>query len=788
MKTKKLLTLLLALALLAGLLPMTASADPSYDSRETICLYVGQKLEYQRPEPFALDYAGLTAYFKSDAYTARAYTAEVIFGAEEKPDWFCLGVQPSRPGRFLYYGYTEVGAGTEYNLNPYYTVKDTDRGTRTFYLRVTMALGSKTKTVVHKVTLLIEDQPRVASERTVYLLPDKEPVDGRAVVKPGGLVHPADLAFPLPAAAWKYTEPEGHAAGMAAYFTYDWTGELPTRLAIGSRHVSGLPYYMPDWEENSGPYLYRYDYAWPTREGEYSVLFRIRPRGEGDYFAPFNYRVRFIVSPAGAPYDLWIDGVQLNRLNALDPTGDGAFCYDPDTQTLGIRGSHESSYADGAMIVSRIPELKIVVDGEDTLRTLNSPASCLELHGHTTIEGEGKLQLVSESGAGVEVRDGKRLTVSNTLLNVSGKTGGLLGSVGATLYIEKTLYAGSEAGAVTGFSYIWWDEVNAALTWPSGGYVKDGAIVDAEGKAATTVNIVWSQPYDIWIDGERITSGNWLSHAKDLLFYNAVSNILYIRGGSYTGTGWDPIVKSSIEGLRISVHGDTTLTMPDGAMYPIFELSGDTEINAMTGKTMTLECPEWAMGGCIEVYDSTLTLRNLDGLTLRHAGSYAPLQGGGDSAALVVEESVVTVECAGADPYSGAITGFRGGIELRYSAIEEPRPYGLDADGSITDGVGQLAKSVSFIRTPKLTIRSVTGSALSWKIDNLPDGGEKLVLVAAAYDGNGKQLGITMTEKTAAGADLSGQLRVVPGGASYKLFLTDAEYRPLIGSSSYPAD
>ena len=571
MKTKKLLTLLLALALLAGLLPMTASADPSYDSRETICLYVGQKLEYQRPEPFALDYAGLTAYFKSDAYTARAYTAEVIFGAEEKPDWFCLGVQPSRPGRFLYYGYTEVGAGTEYNLNPYYTVKDTDRGTRTFYLRVTMALGSKTKTVVHKVTLLIEDQPRVARERTVYLLPDKEPVDGRAVVKPGGLVHPADLAFPLPAAAWKYTEPEGHAAGMAAYFTYDWTGELPTRLAIGSRHVSGLPYYMPDWEENSGPYLYRYDYAWPTREGEYSVLFRIRPRGEGDYFAPFNYRVRFIVSPAGAPYDLWIDGVQLNRLNALDPTGDGAFCYDPDTQTLGIRGSHESSYA-------------------------------------------------------------------------------------------------------------------------------------------------------------------------------------------------------------------------DGAMYPIFELSGDTEINAMTGKTMTLECTEWTMGGCIEVRDSTLTLRDLDSLTLRHRGSFAPLQGGGESACLVVESSVVTAECAGADPYSGAITGFRGGIELRGSAVKEPRPWGIDAEGSVTDGAGALAKTVSFIRAPKLTIRSVTGSALSWKIDNLPDGGEKLVLVAAAYDGNGKQLGITMTEKTAAGADLSGQLRVVPGGASYKLFLTDAEYRPLIGSSSYPAD
>ena len=47
---------------------MTASADPSYDSSETIYLYVGQRLEYQRPEPFALNYAALTAWFKSDEY------------------------------------------------------------------------------------------------------------------------------------------------------------------------------------------------------------------------------------------------------------------------------------------------------------------------------------------------------------------------------------------------------------------------------------------------------------------------------------------------------------------------------------------------------------------------------------------------------------------------------------------------------------------------------------------------------------------------------------------------
>ena len=478
---------------------------------------------------------------------------------------------------------------------------------------------------------------------------------------------------------------------------------------------------MPDWEENSGPYLYRFDYAWPTEEGEYTVLFRIRPRGEGDYFTPFNYRVRFLVSPAGAPYDLWIDGTRVDRMNAENPTGDGAFSYDPDTQTLGIKGSHESSYADGAMIASRIPDLTIVVDGENAEWKLTSPGTCLELHGHTTIEGEGKLRLIPESGAGIEVCDGKRLTVSNKLLNVSGETGALLGSGGA-LYIEKTLYAGSDAGAVTGFGSIWWDDVNSELTWPEGGYVKDGAIVNAEGKAAPTVNIVWSRPYDIWIDGVRITEKNWLDYSHDMLFYNRVSNILYISGDSYTGSGYAPIVRSTIDGLRISVHGDTTLTMPDGAMYPIFELSGDTEINAMQGKSLTLECPEWAMGGCIEVWNSTLTIQGIDSLTLRHAGRTA-LQGGGENASLVVEGSTVAVENLSGDPYSGAITGFKGGLEFRWCAVEEPQPYGLDADGSLTDGVGQLAKRVVTRRTPKLTIRARSADTLTYQIDYLPDGG-----------------------------------------------------------------
>ena len=775
MKTKRLLSLILTLALGIGLLPAAAWAL-SADSSETIYLYVGQRLEYQRPEPFALDYAGLTAYFKSDAYSARAYSAEVFYG--EKPDWFHIGVQPSRPGRFLYYGYTELGAGTEHNLNPCYTVKASDKGECTFYIRVTMALsGSKYRTVTHKVTLVVEDEPRVASERTVYLLPDKEPLDGRAVVKPGGLVRPTDLAFPLPDAAWKYTEPEDHAAGQAAYFSYDWTGTLPTRLAIGSRHVTGLPYYMPDWEENSGPYLYRYDDAWPTEEGEeYTVLFRIRPRGEGDYFTPFNYRVRFQVTPAGAPYDIWIDGVQLDRLNALDPTGDGAFCYDPDTQTLGILDSHESDYTDGAMIVSYVPELRIVVDGENVERTLQSPGSCLELHGHTTMEGAGSLRLVSEHGVGIEVRDGKRLTVDLEKMNVSGETGGILGGNG-TLYIEKSLTAVSAGGAVTGFDYIWWDEVNAELTVPWNGYVDSGAIVDAEGHISSRVSVTWSQPYDIWIDGERITARNWLSHKNDILFYNAVSHILYIRGGSYTGTGYAPLVRSSIEGLRISVHGDTTLRMPDGAMYPIFELRGDTTINAMQGKTLTLECEEWVMGACIEVWDSTLTLLELDGLTLRHAGKNA-LQGGG-SASLVVEGSVVTAECLSIDEYSGAIASFRSGIELHGSAVQEPVPWGLDADGSLTDGAGNLAKRVVFRRTPKLTILSCSTDKLRYQIDRLPADGETLLLVAAAYDAAGRLLETGSKPLTGDGGSVTDSIAVHGGAAAYRLFLLDSENRPV---------
>ena len=81
---KRALALALTLTLVLALLPVPASAEPSFDSSETICLYVGQKLEYQRPEPFALDYAALTAYFKSDEYCARAYATEVIFGEEEK--------------------------------------------------------------------------------------------------------------------------------------------------------------------------------------------------------------------------------------------------------------------------------------------------------------------------------------------------------------------------------------------------------------------------------------------------------------------------------------------------------------------------------------------------------------------------------------------------------------------------------------------------------------------------------------------------------------------------------
>ena len=275
-------------------------------------------------------------------------------------------------------------------------------------------------------------------------------------------------------------------------------------------------------------------------------------------------------------WPLYICGVQVTELNMADILGDGVFSFDGN-RTLTVKGS--CTY-DGYIIQNSAVKRLIIVIAEDAVLD-NGPsgwARPIQVGSSTTITGPGKLTLRGPSFAnGLDVMGGDLTLRELDLTVVGGDWGAIVGSGTMSpgrLTIENcsvTASGGSYNSAINSFAGGI-SLVGCELVSPSGGTVKDGAIVNGDGTAASAIEIRVTLKAEVEGSQLRYTINRTGGSAKLVAAW-------YDEAGRMLGCS---VKDETLDGLRTG----TIPVMKDQKEYRLFVLDKN-------GSPMTLH---WSSG------------------------------------------------------------------------------------------------------------------------------------------------------------------------------------------------
>ena len=398
-------------------------------------------------------------------------------------------------------------------------------------------------------------------------------------------------------------------------------------------------------------------------------------------------------------YDLTIAGHDVTNRNREDILGDGVFSFDGD-KTLHIGGD---CTADKVVVDSRIEDLNILVSGPSRLETTVT-RNAMTLREDTTITG-GPLTLVSEKAAVLSVWNNATLTMQDSDVTVSGKSGVTgLGSTHSEKLIlhsaalKATASTGSAVANFGGGIELSLGEIAA----PTGGTIESGAVMEG-GSPAKSVEILGYTAYPLFIEGVRLHDHNMTDPLGNGVFSFDGDHTLTVQG-SYAGGGDTPMVESMLPGLIVHVAGEASLAAT-GA-NELFRIRANT---AFTGGHLTL-----SEGGGERICvwnDASLTLSHMN-LTIEGTGwGLAGLSG---EERLIVDGATVDIDLP-----SGGITAFYGGVILKDCAIESPAGVTvcggnvLCMDPSDSYYYGTLAGKIHIAPRENAT-HTVSGRVLSW--------------------------------------------------------------------------
>ena len=366
--------------------------------------------------------------------------------------------------------------------------------------------------------------------------------------------------------------------------------------------------------------------------------------------------VNTIFAPWGK-YGLIIVGTTVTDQNKNDILGDGKFSYNTNTKTLTVTDGYNSKY-NGSIIDSKVDGLTInVVSERAELDSYTS--SQIRLRGNTEITGGGAIFLKQSTLPGIEVLDGADLLLTDIKISAvdTVRFYAITGSGGALEISDSNLYLRGNTAAVSGFNNI--SMYECALTYP-GTYVNDSNFCDANGIAKYIV-IKKSEKYDLYVMGDQVTSTSCDSIRGGKNSYDPDNNILYIKDDMTLSPTYT-FVESGIEGLKIQIEGNRTLTS-NNKDYPAVILKADTTI---TGDKLTLK--NTAGGEALRVTNGSTV--NLDNISLNASGGFGIISYP-FGATLNFNEADASISASGLSN-SGAIVGFTGGISFNGCDIISP--------------------------------------------------------------------------------------------------------------------
>ena len=268
--------------------------------------------------------------------------------------------------------------------------------------------------------------------------------------------------------------------------------------------------------------------------------------------------------------DLWVNGIQVDGINANDVLGDGTVNYNMSTNTLTLNGASLSSYNTEALR-NEINGLTINVVGTNTVQS--SLASALVSTGDLIIAGSGSLHVTGKTN-GIEA--GGNLTLQggcsvSSVSDGSGEYSAVNGQPNKTLTINHSGLTAqsrySSRGAIGGFQNVSIidsriDSPQYALTWDTTDHCFKYLNSNNEMVCYRGYIIIDYHSYNLQVKGIRVTSGN----ASDILgdgtvSYDPITNTLTLNGATIQNTTNGII--NQIDNLKIKLIGDNTISSSD---------------------------------------------------------------------------------------------------------------------------------------------------------------------------------------------------------------------------------
>ncbi|MBO4360954.1 MAG: hypothetical protein J5822_08755, partial [Eubacteriaceae bacterium] len=338
------------------------------------------------------------------------------------------------------------------------------------------------------------------------------------------------------------------------------------------------------------------------------------------------------------------DILQNESYSPSDKYPERTAAYDIETNTLKMAGSFG---APGGSLRSWINGLTVSIEkdtyfggGHDDIVSLGSS---------TTFTGPGILRIACAGESDSCISAGGQLVLDGITLMLTGSSG-IRGYSSPALIISNS-YILSE-GTISGFTGgIVLD--GCEIFYPVGAYIKDGAIVAADGSLADNIIISpkTAVEYALYVEDVGVTGENKDDILADVTYspsaeyperiaaYDSVSDTLTM-GGRFGAPGGS--LRSWIGGLTVDFTKDTFLS---GGYDDIVTLNAATTFRGPGN--ISIACGA-SSGTCIFVGESLV----LDGVTLELTGSTG--MRGYPSPALTIKDSYIRSE--------GTISGFSGGI------------------------------------------------------------------------------------------------------------------------------
>ena len=228
-------------------------------------------------------------------------------------------------------------------------------------------------------------------------------------------------------------------------------------------------------------------------------------------------------------YSIFVNEQSVTQGNCDDILGDGQFSYDPETMTLHVKGSYETTR--DHVIRNRTFGVTISVDADAELK---SGDAAILLETATTLTGSHQLSLLSEK-KGIELTTSSSLLIEDANLYVSGKYG-LSGATGKeSKLIIRNARVQVEATMRGIYDFMGGIELeDCEITLPEGGRVSNGEIVNSKGNTAKKVTI---EPTGVATGMESLTpspspkgEGSWYTLGGQKLDAQPAKPGIYLHG------------------------------------------------------------------------------------------------------------------------------------------------------------------------------------------------------------------------------------------------------------------